>query len=48
MILLSAAQTLVFFEGNEQMGIPHETVLQLQPEGITSVSDISTVEGSLI
>ena len=40
-MVLTTAQTLAFFEVDEQMGIPHETVLQLQSEGIMSVSDLS-------
>ena len=40
-MVLTAAQTTAFFEHVDQMGIPHVTVLQLQAEGITSVSDLA-------
>ena len=39
-MVLTAAQTTTFFEHADQMGIPHATVLQLQSEGITLVSDL--------
>ena len=38
-MVLTVAQTTTFFEHANQMGIPHATVLQLQSEGITLVSD---------
>jgi predicted RecB family nuclease len=37
---LTAAQTTTFFEQDEQMGIPQDTVIQLQQEGITIVDDL--------
>jgi hypothetical protein len=37
---LTAAQTTAFFEQDAQMGIPNETVIQLQQEGITTVEDL--------
>jgi hypothetical protein len=37
---LTAAQTTAFFEQDAQMGIPNETVVQLQQEGITMVDDL--------
>ena len=40
-MVLAAAQTTTFFEHGEQMGIPNSTVLQLQSEGITLVSDLA-------
>ena len=40
-MVLTTAQTTAFFEHVDQMGIPHVTVLQLQAEGITSVSDLA-------
>ena len=40
-MVLTAAQTTTFFEHADQMGIPHATVLQLQSEGITLVSDLA-------
>ena len=38
--MVLTAQMTTFFEHADQMGIPHATVLQLQSEGITSVSDL--------
>ena len=40
-MVLTATQTTAFFEHVEQMGIPHVTVVQLQAEVITSVSDLT-------
>ena len=40
-MILTAAQTTAFFENNDQMGIPHETLVQLQHEGIQSVADFA-------
>ena len=40
-MVLTAAQTTTFFEHADQMQIPHATVLQLQSEGITLVSDLA-------
>ena len=40
-MVLTAAQTTAFFEYNDQMGIPHETMVQLQHEGIQSVADLA-------
>ena len=39
-MVLTVAQMTTFFEHANQMGIPHTTVLQLQSEGITLVSDL--------
>jgi hypothetical protein len=39
-MVLTNAQMTVFFEGNNQMGIPNDTVIQLQAEGITTVDDL--------
>ena len=39
-MVLTTAQMTTFFEHAKQMGIPHATVLQLQSEGITLVSDL--------
>ena len=39
-MVLIAAQTTTFFEHADQMGIPHATMIQLQSEGITLVSDL--------
>ena len=38
-MVLTAAQTTAFFENNDQMGIPHATVIQLQQEGIDTIDD---------
>ena len=43
-MVLTAAQTTTFFEDDEQMGIPHTTVIQLQTEGITTVGDLADFE----
>ena len=40
-MVLTTAQMTTFFEHSDQMGIPHTTVLQLQSEGITLVSDLA-------
>jgi hypothetical protein len=37
---LTVAQTTAFFEHDVQMGIPHDTVIQLQAEGITLIDDL--------
>ena len=39
-MVLTAAQTAAFFENDDQMGIPHATVVQMQTEGITVVGDL--------
>ena len=41
-MVLTRTQTTAFFEQPDQMGIPHVTVLQLQAERITSVSDLAS------
>jgi hypothetical protein len=40
-MVLTAAQTTAFFEDPGQMGIPHETVVQLALEGIKSINDLA-------
>jgi hypothetical protein len=40
-MVLTAAQTTAFFEDPGQMGIPHETVVQLALEGIESINDLA-------
>ena len=35
---------MAFFERADQMGIPHESVLQLQTQGITLVADLAEFE----
>ena len=36
-----AVQTTVFFKGNDQMGVPHATILQFQLKGISCVDDLA-------
>ena len=43
-MVLMAAQTTTFFGDDEQMGVPHTTVIQLQTEGITTVGDLADFE----
>ena len=40
-MVLTGAQTTAFFENNDQIGIPHETMVQMQHEGIHSVADLA-------
>ncbi len=40
-MVLTGPQTTAFFENNNQMGIPHDTVVQMGHEGITEVSDLA-------
>ena len=40
-MVLTSAQTTASFEHADQMGITHVTVVELQSEGITSVSDLA-------
>jgi hypothetical protein len=47
---LTAAQRTLFFEEDAQMGIPKQTVVQLQTEGLNAVEDLAefdkeTIEG---
>ena len=39
-MVFTAAQRTVFFENNDQMGIPLATLVQLQDEGITHRDDL--------
>ena len=39
-MVLTANQVTTFFRDNAQTGIPNATVIQLQAEGITTVSDL--------
>ena len=43
-MVLTAAQTTAFFENPDQMGIPHEPMVQMQQEGIQAVSDLADFE----
>ena len=40
-MVLTAAQTMAFFENADQMGIPHATVVQLGIAGIITVGDLA-------
>ena len=39
-MVFTAVQRTAFFENNNQMGIPHASVMQLQDEGIISPDDL--------
>ena len=39
-MVFTASQTTLFFESPDQMGLADATVVQLQKEGITTVSDL--------
>eukprot|EP00957_Ditylum_brightwellii_P010572 800680-Ditylum_brightwellii.AAC.1 len=39
-MVLTNAQTTAFFENNDQMAIPHNTVVHLVNEGISVVDDL--------
>ena len=43
-MVLTAAQTITFFEHADQMGIPHATVIQLCAEGIETVADLANLD----
>jgi hypothetical protein len=45
---LTAAQTTAFFQDAAQMGIPNETVVQLQAEGIDTVDDLAEFDKDTI
>ena len=47
-MVFTAAQTTLFFESADQMGIPNATVVQLQKEGITTVSDLEYIGKDMI
>ena len=40
-MVLTAQQTTSFFEEADQMGLPHDTVVQLAQEGISTVYDLA-------
>ena len=44
----TAAQRTAFFANNNQMGIPHATVVQLQDEGITHPDDLVDFDKDMI
>eukprot|EP00957_Ditylum_brightwellii_P114782 8752954-Ditylum_brightwellii.AAC.1 len=39
-MVLTNAQTTAFFEDNDQMAIPHNTVVHLVNEGILAIDDL--------
>ena len=39
-MVFTAAQRTAFFENNDQLGIPHATVVKLQEEGISRPDDL--------
>ena len=43
-MVLTAGQTATFFHEEAQMGIPYETIAQMQAEGITNVQDLADFE----
>ena len=40
-MVLMAAQTATFFENDAQMGIPHDTIIQLNVEGISVIAGLT-------
>ena len=40
-MVLMAAQMTAFFEEADQMGIPHDTIIQLALEGIATLDDLA-------
>ena len=40
-MVLTQLQTTAFFENPDQLGIPHETMVQIQREGIQAVADLA-------
>ena len=43
-MVLTQLQTTAFFENPDQLGIPHETMVQIQREGIQSVANLADFE----
>ena len=43
-MVLTQLQTTAFFESPDQLGIPHETMVQFQREGIQAVADLAEFE----
>ena len=43
-MVLTQLQTTAFFENPDQLGIPHETMVQIQREGIQAVADLADFE----
>ena len=46
--MLTATQITAFFEQPDQMGIPHETVVQLEDEGLLSLDDLTEFDDNAI
>ena len=42
-MVITAVQTMAFFENPDQMGIPHAMVVQLQVEGIAVIQDLARI-----
>ena len=47
-MVFTAAQRTAFFENNDQMGIPHATVVKLQEEGITHPDNLVDFDKDMI
>ena len=47
-MVLTAAQVAAFFEDADQMAIPHDTVIQLQTEGIVNPDDLMDFDKTLL
>ena len=47
-MVLTTAQMTALFEGPNQMGISHDTVLQLHTEGIASVADLTDFDSNAL
>ena len=47
-MVLTAAQVAAFFEDADQMAIPHDTVIQLQTEGIVNPDDLTDFDKTLL
>ena len=45
-MVLTGAQTLAFFTNEDQMGVPAETVAQMEQEGITNVDDLAEFDNT--
>eukprot|EP00957_Ditylum_brightwellii_P121876 9294123-Ditylum_brightwellii.AAC.1 len=45
-MVLTNAQTTAFFKDNDQMAIPHNTVIHLVSEGILTVDDLEELQKS--
>ena len=43
-MVLTQLQTTAFFKSPDQLGIPHETMVQIQREGIQVAADLADFE----